>query len=178
MSKHEYSHGEPLVVSLRKGEEIAIPAGIQTRSEVSRERLEEPRIEKKAHPKRNVVLPMVAVLILCILIGSSVLLWWYFSIEAVSGTYVRSHDSAASIPVAKNDVASLVEKVGKLILLPQGEIPTVAAVADLTPLKEQSFFKNAKKGDIVLMYARAKKAVLYDPSANIIIEVAPITTSQ
>ena len=63
------------------------------------------------------------------------------------------------------------------ILLPTGEVPAIAQVADLAPLKDQLFFKNAQKGDIVLMYMQARKAILYDPGANLIIEVAPITAN-
>ena len=69
----------------------------------------------------------------------------------------------------------MVDKVGKHILLPPGEQPTVATVSDLSPLKDQLFFKNAKVGDMVLMFPKARRAILYDPISDRIIEVAPIT---
>ena len=61
-----------------------------------------------------------------------------------------------------------------MIVLPEDEIPTVATVSDPEKLKEQPFFSDAKKGDKVLIYANAKKAILYDPMANKIVTVAPI----
>lgn len=75
---------------------------------------------------------------------------------------------------AQKEAVALVEKVGKLIVLPAGEIPTVAIVSDPEALKDQPFFANAVKGDKVLIYAEAKKAVLYSVSMNKIIDVAPL----
>jgi hypothetical protein len=76
--------------------------------------------------------------------------------------------------VAQQEVAMLVEKVGKLVVLPADEVPTVATVSDPEALKDQVFFKNAVKGDKVLIYAQAKKAILYSVEMNKIIDVAPL----
>lgn len=76
--------------------------------------------------------------------------------------------------VAAEETQKLVSQVGALILLPQNETPTVATVVDPAQLKDQSFFANATKGDKVLIYTTSKKAILYDPNQNKIIEVAPI----
>jgi hypothetical protein len=76
--------------------------------------------------------------------------------------------------VATQELTTVLEAVGKLIVLPTGEEPTLATVTDPDKLKEQAFFASAKKGDKVLIYTNAKKAILYDPVANKIVEVAPI----
>jgi len=76
--------------------------------------------------------------------------------------------------VAAEETRKLVSQVGALILLPQDETPTVATVVDPEQLKDQPFFANAEKGDRVLLYTTSKKAILYSPSQNKIIEVAPI----
>src|SRR3989344_6770175 len=76
--------------------------------------------------------------------------------------------------VTRDETESLVAKVGKLIVLPEGETPTIATVADPDKLKDQAFFARSKKGDKVLLYANAKKAILYDAESNKIVEVAPI----
>lgn len=75
---------------------------------------------------------------------------------------------------AQEEASKLVVVVGKLILLPEGETPTVATVNDPEKLKEQPFFANAMAGDKVLIYTNAKKAILYRPSTNKIVEVAPL----
>ena len=75
---------------------------------------------------------------------------------------------------AREDTEKLVAKVGKLIVLPEGETPTVATVSDPEKLKDQAFFAKAKTGDKVLIYTNARKALLYDVENNKIVEVAPI----
>ena len=76
--------------------------------------------------------------------------------------------------IVQEDVQGIVAKVGALIMLPDNETPTLATVADPEKLKSQPFFAHAKVGDKVLLYANARKAILYDPIANKIVEVAPI----
>lgn len=76
--------------------------------------------------------------------------------------------------VAQKESKTLVAKVGKLIVLPEGEEPTVATVTDPNLLRDQPFFANAKTGDKVLIYTNARKAILYNPEENKIIEVAPV----
>ena len=72
----------------------------------------------------------------------------------------------------------VVQRVGQLILLPSDEVPTLATVSDINVLKGQLFFQNASNGDVVLMYAKARKAILYSPRLNKVIEVAPITDAE
>lgn len=76
---------------------------------------------------------------------------------------------------AQNEIRQVVAQVGKLIVLPQDETPTIATVSDLAPLKSQPFFDNAAVGDQVLIYATARKVILWRPAENKIIEVAPLT---
>jgi len=80
--------------------------------------------------------------------------------------------------IDQTEAKALAEKVGKLIVLPTDEIPTIATVSDPEALKGQSFFVDAKKGDKVLIYSNAGKAVLYDPVANKIVTVAPIANNK
>ena len=68
----------------------------------------------------------------------------------------------------------VIEQVGKLMVLPGNETPTVATVTDLEKLKGQVFFAKAQIGDKVLIYTQAKKAILYNPASNKIVEVAPL----
>lgn len=77
--------------------------------------------------------------------------------------------------VAQEEVNELVNKVSKHMVLPEGEVPTIATVNNPENLRDQQFFSSAKKGDRVLIYTNAKKAILYDPVADRIVEVVPLT---
>jgi len=77
--------------------------------------------------------------------------------------------------ITKEETQVLTERVGKAMQLPD-ETPTVATVMDKDKVKDQPFFTNAQNGDKVLLFVNAKKAILYRPSTDKIIEVAPIFT--
>ncbi len=92
--------------------------------------------------------------------------------------FYRQYENLKIKPVvvqqAEDEIKTILAAVGKLIVLPKGETPTVATVADPSQLRDQPFFANAKKGDRVLIYSDARKAILYSESQNKIVEVAPI----
>lgn len=76
---------------------------------------------------------------------------------------------------AKEETARLIEQVKKLISVPEDETPTVATVSDSEKLKSNAFFANAQNGDKVLIYSTSKKAIIFRPGENKIIEVGPIS---
>ena len=82
--------------------------------------------------------------------------------------------SANSQQAAQDQNQQLISAVGKLTPLPTNETPTIATVTDITKLKDQPFFANAKNGDKVLIYTQAKEAYLYRPSTNKLINIAPV----
>jgi hypothetical protein len=87
-------------------------------------------------------------------------------------------DAANANPqlLVQKQTDKLIADVAKLMTLPTDEVPTVANVSDAAKAKEQSaFFKDAQNGDRVLMYVKAGQAILYRPSTNKIILVAPLT---
>jgi hypothetical protein len=79
---------------------------------------------------------------------------------------------------AKEEVAALTSKISLVMELPKKEEPVLVTVLDTTKLKGQQFFANAKNGDKVLIYSKSNKAILYRPSTNKIIEVAPVQMGQ
>jgi hypothetical protein len=94
----------------------------------------------------------------------------------VSAFFYMKYSALKSDPSkeAQAEVTRLVAQVSKLMVLPEGENPTIATVTDVEKLSEQPFFAKAKNGNKVLIYTGAKKAILFDPMTNKIIEVAPI----
>lgn len=82
--------------------------------------------------------------------------------------------SSNSQQAVQDQNKQLIDKIGTLTPLPANETPTVATVTDITKLADQPFFANAKNGDKVLIYTQAKKAYLYRPSTNKLINIAPV----
>ena len=89
---------------------------------------------------------------------------------------LRNENQRLSNPeeAARSDIEKTKDQVGKLIQLPEKEEPTVANVVDVSKLQGQEFFVNAENGDKLLVYNQARKAILYRPSIDKIIEVSTI----
>ncbi len=99
---------------------------------------------------------------------------------ATGVTYFRKYQALKTNPnlEAQKETESLTAALGKLMELPADETPTVATVLDKEKLKDQPFFAKAENGDKLLAYSKAMQAILYRPSANKIINVAPIIINQ
>jgi hypothetical protein len=95
----------------------------------------------------------------------------------MSGLVIKEQPQVLGLS-AQSEVTSLISQVGKLIVLPSNELPTATTINDLTKLKNQYFFRNAKKNDKLLDYTNIKWAVLYRPSENKIIEVGAFDINQ
>lgn len=96
--------------------------------------------------------------------------------------YFRSNaelDSARRVSSvgAAEEASTLIEKISIHMTLPD-EKPTIATVEDTKKLANQAFFKNAQNGDKVLMYTQSKKAILYRPSEDKVIEVSYLNIKQ
>jgi hypothetical protein len=118
----------------------------------------------------NKVREYVKQYILVVLVGVAVL---------SSGTAVYFYNEYSGLKQdpnksAQEEVSKLVAQVSKLMVLPEGETPTIATVSDPEKLKDQPFFAKAKTGDRVLIFTNSRKAILYSPESNKIVEVAPI----
>lgn len=129
--------------------------------------LETPDIPVKTANK-NIQYIIGAVIIIVALIPSV-----YFYIQAQQAQARLANPNL----FAAEEVKRYVGEVGKLMMLPSGETPTLATVNDKDKLKSQPFFANSENGDKVLIYSTAKKAILFRPSVNKIIDVAPINVS-
>ena len=112
---------------------------------------------------------LIILILFLLLVATSMLAYYFYS----KLSNVKSDPNIA----AKEQFDAIIGKVGKLIELPEGETPTMMTIADLSKLKDQPFFKRAKIGDKVILYNKAAKALLYDPSADKLIDVAPINTA-
>lgn len=99
---------------------------------------------------------------------------YYFYSKYKDAQFHLQNPTAAT----QEDAKLVVQKVAALMMLPTNEDPTLATVSDSSKLKDQPFFANAVNGDRVLIYTKAKKAILYRPATNKIIDVAPVSFGQ
>ena len=67
------------------------------------------------------------------------------------------------------DLSLAKTKVGKLILLPTNEEPTLAEVTDNKTIKDAVLAKSSKNGDQILFYTKSRLVVVYRPSINKIV---------
>lgn len=79
--------------------------------------------------------------------------------------------------VSKAETDAVVAKLKKLMVLPEGERPSVATILDMGKLKDQPFFARAENGDKALIYNSAKIAILYSPKKNLVLNVSPIAAA-
>lgn len=74
---------------------------------------------------------------------------------------------------AQKELTAIVDSVGKIMVLPKDETPQVAIIQDVEALKKtQDFFNEAQNGDKILVYAKARKAIIYREETNQIVNVA------
>jgi hypothetical protein len=104
--------------------------------------------------------PRRIVLILIVLILFAGAGYWYFVIR--TGDIVRQNQT-------------LINEVSKLAVVPNDEVPAVTTVVDETKVN-QEFLRPAKKGDKVLLYFQAGRAVVYRPSTHQIVNMGPLET--
>ena len=119
--------------------------------------------------KKQMLMWLVAIILLAAAIGTAA---YYINRYNYSQKQVKKLSNPTQ--QAKEEQQQLIADVGKLTVLPKNETPTVATVTDINKLKDQAFFANAQNGDKVLIYTKAKKAYLYRPSTNKIINIAPV----
>lgn len=118
-------------------------------------------------------LPKSYLIVLCLLA--------IVSIGSLSGMFVfYSKYQTLQNPekVSEAELREVVARVGRFLVLPEDETPTIATVTDPEKLKDQPFFANAQAGDKVLIYSKSRKAILWRPSAQKIIELSALSIGQ
>lgn len=116
--------------------------------------------------KRTIILTFVALLSLALLFGGFSIFSNYQQSQLLSENPILASES---------EIKELKEKVGKLIELPQEE-PIITTVVDKSKIAHQAFIGKSETGDKILTLNIAKKAILYRPSTNKIIEVASLSS--
>jgi hypothetical protein len=113
---------------------------------------------------------ITAVLFIVLLVAASAPSYYFYTQYKKAQDQLKNPQKAA-----ETEIKALTGRLGQLMELPNNEQPTVATVTDKEKLKEQPFFSRTEVGDKVLIYTGAKKAILYRPGTNKIIEVGPVS---
>ncbi len=115
--------------------------------------------------RRNIVIVGVVVALLVSLIG----------VFVFSQTADKTITENAKQKAIQKEVAVIADEISKLLILPKKELPVMATISNVKELqKKQSFYKNAENGDKLLIYTKSKRAIIYSPSRNIIVNVGPV----
>lgn len=101
----------------------------------------------------------------------------YYQYQKTAQELKKVKTQTVSQSPKEDEVKKIVAEVAKLARLPQNETPSIATITDVSKLKDQPFFKDAKNGDILLVFNNSGKAVLYDPKDKKIVDVTTLSTS-
>lgn len=117
-------------------------------------------------------LALVIVILILVVLGVVV-----FRKQGSVGT-LNGSDLETSIgegqPLSDDQIQEIVQLVGKHIKLPE-EKPNVGVITDIeTLLSTQPFYQGAKDGDVLLIYPGISKAILYNLTEDVIINVGPV----
>lgn len=103
------------------------------------------------------------------LVGLAGASFYFYSRYQHAQTLLKNPSAAAL-----EEIKTITDKVGRHMLLPADEIPTIATVTDKTNLTSQPFFARSEIGDRLLVYRQAAKAIIYRPGIDRVIEVGPL----
>lgn len=136
---------------------------IKKEAKIKKNKVEEKKTEKFG---RWAIVGLAALLV--VVIGAAVFFY---------GEWQRYRDDPveAQEDQIQRDVNKVVRKVGKLMFLPEDEVPSLVTVDNKDEINEnQEFFRLTEDGDKMLIYRQARKAILYRPKINKIVNVASI----
>lgn len=130
----------------------------------------EPLMKKEENKSGGVVTLVFLVLFLVALAGFVWSFWRYWAIKQ-EVRFLSTPQGQQELN--KKEIDEVVGKVGKLIVLPTDQQPTVATIQDVTALaKEQPFFSGAENGDKLLLYP--DKAIIYSVKYEKLVNVGPV----
>lgn len=146
---------EEPVADVSNAEAAVIATKAQDTEDTAKEAAEPPAVRKS---RKKAMWLSVALLVFLVLAGA--------------GTYLLL---SVSKPTDSKNPKDIVERVGRLVILPTNETPTVAVVSDTRKLPKVPLFADAENGDRVLIYPTAKRAFLYRPSLDRLVAMSDVS---
>lgn len=94
------------------------------------------------------------------------------------GTYYWWQSKSSATNPTTAEVKVVLDKLSKHILLPTGEDPQIGRIDDpAEAVKAQPFVAGSQKGDLLIIYVKAAKAIVYSPERDIIVNVGPVSVN-
>lgn len=105
-----------------------------------------------------------------LILSTGVYVSWYFVMHKKSALA-----AVGTTPLAVTSSA-YIEAIGKKILLPKDNVPPrIAVITDPALLTgEQEFYRGAEAGDVLVVFETSKRAIIYSPRRDIIVNVGPV----
>lgn len=134
-----------------------------------------PQPPKKTAQKVRPLTVLATFCVLLLIVGTMVMTFLYYR--------TRQQLLLLSTPqgqqrLSEQEMAVVLEQLGKLTLLPDEE-PVMATIIDAGYLATQSaFYEQSENGDKLVVFPTAKKAIIYSPARNIIVNSGPVIDDQ
>ncbi|MEK7571435.1 MAG: LytR C-terminal domain-containing protein [Patescibacteria group bacterium] len=130
----------------------------------------EEKIKSKKSGKLGKIFLILVIIILVGIAAASSFMFYQAQQKVVELSTIKGQQM-----LAQKEVDTLLTEVKKHMVLPEKEKPTIATVTDVNALKKnQPFFENAQNGDKVIVYVQARKAIIYSPNKDIIVNVGSV----
>lgn len=126
--------------------------------------------------KNKVLLTSLIFVVILALTGAG-FLYYQYQKTAKELKKVKSQTTTTQDAAKSDEVKKLVSEVAKIARLPENETPSIATITDASKLKDQTFFKDAKNGDILLVFNSSGKAVLYDPKEKKVVDITTLSST-
>lgn len=120
-------------------------------------------------------------LFIVLLLGAAIVfVWsWLNYRQAEKELAIQQSDLSPQAQVIQKETGDLAERLGRHMVLPTDEKPVVVSIVDAKVLAESNpFYKNAQNGDKVFVYTKSQLVIIYNPTADKIVNVGPLIDEQ
>lgn len=126
------------------------------------------------HNSNNLKNALIIIIFFLFVAGSLAVAFYFYSRYQKTNQMLQAIQTTPTNPPL-TDNTQIISAVSKIFELPSTSPDTIYTIKDTAQLKDQPFFAQAINGDILIVYVQAKKAILYRPSSDKIVDVAPVS---
>lgn len=133
--------------------------------------------EKEIKDKKRELPKILFTILVVALVGFAGWSYWQYSELKKEKDLATNPELQAKI--AQKEMQKVLTLVKKHMIVPEGEEPQLATIVDAEEvIKQQPFFEGAVDGDKVLIFVNARRAVVYSPSRDLIVNAGPVFSDE